>query len=161
MSPAATPYAAGPRRRPRILRWLALALLVVPTVEVAAIIGVGKVIGPWPTIALLVLESALGAWLVKREGSRAWSALSSALRSGSMPSHELTDAALILVGGTLLLTPGFVTDLVGFFFLLPMTRPLARGVLAAAVAKRLLRTPAPPSRPPGSGPTVIEGEVVD
>jgi UPF0716 protein FxsA len=155
-----TPYAAGPRRRPRVLRWLALALLVVPIVEVAAIIGVGKVIGAWPTILLLLVESALGAWLVRREGSRAWQALSGALSTGAMPSKELTDAALVLVGGTLLLTPGFVTDIVGFFFILPFTRPMARGLLEAAVARRLLREPAPRASGP-DGPTVIQGKVVD
>ena len=78
-------------------------------------------------LLLLVLESLLGAWFVRREGSRAWAALTTALNTGRMPSRELADAALVLVGGTLLLTPGFITDVVGFFFILPLTRPLARG----------------------------------
>jgi UPF0716 protein FxsA len=144
-------------------------LLVVPIVEIAAIIAVGKVIGGWPTVLLLLAESALGAWLVKREGGRAWRALTTALSTGQMPSRQLADAALVLVGGTLLLTPGFVTDLVGFFFVLPMTRPLARTVLEAAVARRLLggftaytgRGGGPGRGGDGpSGPDVIEGEVL-
>ena len=120
-------------------RWpwlLTLALLVVPTAELAIIIWVGQQIGGWPTLALLLVESALGAWLVKREGARTWRALASALNSGRMPSRQLSDAALVLVGGTLLLTPGFLTDLVGFFFILPITRPLARGVLEKKVTKK-------------------------
>ena len=74
-------------------------------------IRVGRVIGGGPTLALLVLESMLGAWIVKREGARTWAALQEALTTGQMPSRQLADAALVLIGGTLLLTPGFVTDL--------------------------------------------------
>lgn len=160
-----TPYARR-GRRPRWLRWVFLALLVVPIVEIAAIIGVGKVIGGWPTVLLLVVESAIGAWIVRREGSRAWGALRGALTSGRMPSKELADAALVLIGGTLLLTPGFVTDVVGFFFILPITRPIARVWLEAAVARRLLGAtggwpPAPGGRGPGDPPDVVQGEIVD
>ncbi len=161
-------------------RVILLALLVVPTIEIAIIIAVGKVIGAPYTIGLLVAESMLGAWLVKREGTRAWRTLAGALQSGTMPAGPLADAALVLVGGTLLLTPGFLTDLVGFFFVLPITRPLARTVLQAAVARRLLGSVvvmdgrgSPPTwggtraghqRPDGAGPApsddVIEGEVL-
>src|SRR3954452_382894 len=117
--------------------WLvALALLVVPIVEIFVIIQVGQVIGGWPTVGLLIIESALGAWLVKREGRRAWNALQSALQTGRMPGRELTDGALVLIGGTLLLTPGFVTDIFGFFFILPFTRPIARRIMTAVVARR-------------------------
>jgi UPF0716 protein FxsA len=116
---------------------LAVALLVLPILEIYVIIQVGQVIGAWPTVALLVLESALGAWIVKREGRRAWYALNEAFRSGRMPGRQLADAALVLVGGTLLLTPGFVTDVFGFFFVLPFTRPIARRALSAAVARRV------------------------
>jgi UPF0716 protein FxsA len=140
-------------------------LLVVPVLEIAVIVAVGRIIGGWQTLLLLVLESLLGAWLVRREGARAWSALTTALNTGRMPSRELADAALVLVGGTLLLTPGFVTDVVGFFLILPMTRPLARGVLEKVVARRLLGGFFGPPRGPGDrgGPgegDVIEGEVV-
>ena len=159
-----------PRRRPRVLRWVFLALLVLPILEIAVIIAVGRVIGGWQTLVLLVLESLLGAWIVKREGSRTWLALQEALRSGRMPSRQLADAALVLIGGTLLLTPGFVTDIVGFFFILPLTRPVTRAWLEAVVARRLL---GPMGEWPGTGggaggggrgtasPDVIQGEVVD
>ncbi len=134
-----TPYArSGRPRRPRWLVVVFVLLLVVPILEIATIIAVGRTIGGWETVFLLLIESALGAWLVRREGARAWSALNTALRTGQMPSRELSDAALVLVGGTLLLTPGFLTDIVGFFFILPFSRPIARTLLEAAVAKRLL-----------------------
>jgi UPF0716 protein FxsA len=156
-----TPYAKP--RRPRWLAVVFILLLVLPVVEIAVIVAVGQVIGGWQTLLLLVLESLLGAWLVRREGARAWSALTTALNTGRMPSRQLADAALVLVGGTLLLTPGFVTDVVGFFFILPVTRPLARVALEQAVARRLLggffgRPPRGPDKP-GDG-DVIEGEVL-
>ena len=164
--PGATPYAAQGRRRPRLLRWAFLALLIVPIIEIAAIIAVGRVIGGWQTFALLVLESLLGAWIVKREGSRTWMALPEALQSGRMPSRQLADAALVLIGGTLLLTPGFVTDFVGFFFILPFTRPITRAWLEAIVARRLLgpmgEWPGAPGAAPRRGqPDVVEGQIID
>ena len=179
----ATPYAR--RRRPRVLRWVFLLLLIVPVIEIAAIIAVGRAIGGWQTLVLLVLESLLGAWIVKREGARTWAALQEALRTGRMPGRQLSDAALVLIGGTLLLTPGFVTDIVGFFFILPLTRPLTRAWLEVVVTRRLLGPmgewpagptgPAAPRTSSGSGaatggtaprstgdsPDVIQGEVVD
>ena len=122
------------------MAWLiGLALLVVPIVEIFVIIQVGQVIGGWPTVALLIAESALGAWLVKREGRRAWNALQTSLQTGKLPGRELTDGALVLIGGTLLLTPGFVTDVVGFFLILPPTRPLARRALGWFLARRAVR----------------------
>jgi len=168
MAPAVgrTPYAR--RRRPRWLAVVFVLLLVVPVLEIAAIIAVGKAIGGWQTLVLLLVESALGAWLVRREGARAWKALTTALNTGQMPSRQLADAALVLVGGTLLLAPGFLTDIVGFFFILPFTRPIARTMLEAVVAKRLLggvfggRGPGSGGSggQPPSGPDVIEGEVL-
>jgi UPF0716 protein FxsA len=119
--------------------WLAAALLVVPILEIYVIIQVGQLIGAAPTIVLLVVESALGAWIVKREGRRAWHALSTAFGTGRLPTRELADAALVLVGGTLLLTPGFVTDVFGFFFVLPFTRPVARRWLGWLVSRRMQR----------------------
>jgi len=127
------------RRRPRWTWLVFLALLVVPVAEIALIVAVGKVIGGWQTIALLLFESALGAYLVKREGRRSWRALKEALSTGRMPGRELADAALVLIGGTLLLTPGFLTDIVGFFFILPFTRPVTRRWLQRVVERQLVR----------------------
>jgi UPF0716 protein FxsA len=126
-------------RRRRFPVWLLLlAFVVVPLVEIYVIIQIGQVIGAWWTIALLIADSVFGTWLVKREGSRAWRALRSALEQRRMPARELADGMLILVGGTLMLTPGFVTDLFGILCILPMTRPLGRRVLAGVISRRLV-----------------------
>ena len=95
----------------RRVPWWVLALLfvVVPVVEIYVLIQVGQVIGAWWTVLLLIADGVLGGWLVRREGGRAWKALREALESGRMPARELADGGLILVGGTLLLTPGFVS----------------------------------------------------
>lgn len=140
------------------------AFVVMPILEIYVIIQIGQVIGPWWTIALLIADSVLGTWLVKREGSRAWRALSTALTEGRMPARELADGVLILVGGTLMLAPGFVSDVFGMLCILPFTRPIGRRLLAAFIGRRLLvasafRTPYPGGRS-GSG-DVITGEVVD
>ncbi|MFD0690294.1 FxsA family protein [Actinomadura fibrosa] len=116
---------------------LVLAFLLTPIVEIFTIIQVGHAIGAWPTVGLLAAETLLGAWIVRREGRRAWRALQEALQRGSMPEHELGDAALVLAGGALIMIPGFVTDVVGLLFVLPFTRPLVRRALAGYAARRV------------------------
>jgi len=157
------------RRRRSAVAWvLFVALVVVPIAEIYVLIQVGQAIGAWWTIALLIADSILGTWLIKREGGRAWRALRSALDTGRMPATELADGALILIGGTLMLSPGFVTDAFGIWLILPFTRPLFRRLLAGLVARRLLASAPIPnvggrqSKRPGDGPQgpVVRGEVV-
>ncbi len=143
---------------------LVLALISLPIAEVALLVTVGQQIGVLPTIGILVAEAILGGWLVKREGSRAWTALNTTMQSGRLPSGELADAALILVGGTLLTLPGFVTDVFGLIFLLPFTRPFARRALGWLVARQVQRRlgVAPAVLRARMQPdSTIEGEVVD
>lgn len=153
----------------RRIPWGALAVLfvVVPLFEIYLLIQVGQQIGAWWTILLLVATSILGSYLIKREGARAWQALRVAVESGRMPTKELADAALILVGGTLLLTPGFLTDVFGFFAILPFTRPVARRLLTEFITRKLLGGPRGGARGrtqerqrPGPD-SVVRGEVVD
>jgi UPF0716 protein FxsA len=142
-------------------RWLLVAFLLMPVIEIAVIIQVGQQIGVGWTVALLLGMSVLGAWLVKREGRRAWLDLQRAIETGTPPGRELVDAALILIGGTLLLTPGFVTDVFGFLLVLPMTRPIVRRAAQAWWARRATTYIVNSGRPGGSRHTVVPGEVVD
>jgi UPF0716 protein FxsA len=103
------------------------------------LIRIGQVIGAWWTIALLIADAVLGGWLVRHEGARAWRALQQAIGQGRMPTRELADGALIVLGGALMISPGFVTDVVGFFCILPPTRPIARRLLMAYVGRRAIR----------------------
>ena len=147
------PWRSEPRARRRLVPgWVLLvAFVVVPLVEIYVVIQVGQVIGAWWTIALLVADSLLGSWLVKREGSRAFRALRVALQEGRMPGRELADGALVMAGGLLMLTPGFVLDVVGVLLVLPLTRPLGRGVLARVIDRKLSPTGFAGSGVPGTG----------
>src|SRR6478609_1555614 len=119
--------------------WLLfVAFVAVPLIEIYVIIQVGQVIGAWWTILLLIADSIFGSWLVKREGSRAWEALRVTLQEGRMPHKELADGILILVGGLLMLTPGFVLDIVGAICILPFTRPVGRRFLTRVISRRLV-----------------------
>jgi UPF0716 protein FxsA len=149
-------------RRSATVRVLLVAAFVgVPLLEIYLLVTVGQVIGPWWTLLLLVLASVLGAWIVRREGGRAWRALTEALRTGRMPARELADGALVLIGGTLMLTPGFATDAVGLLLLLPFSRPVARRLLTAVVARRLLGAQTRRRPGPAAGGPVVRGDVVD
>ena len=164
-------------RRRRFPWWLLLvAFVVVPLVEIYVIIQVGQVIGAWWTILLLIADSIFGSWLVKREGGRAWRALQVALQERRMPARELADGILILVGGILMLSPGFVLDILGALFILPFTRPIGRRILTGVISRRLVGASFPAGPQPGGaadpwtrqrpGPEVpddgvVQGEVVD
>lgn len=157
-----------PRRR-GVLRWVLLGLLLLPFVEVAVLVLVGKAVGFWSTLALIVLVALVGAWLARRETGRTYRALQKALDSGRMPADEVTDAILVMMGGFLLILPGFVSDVLGLVLVLPFTRPLARRLMQLVVARGAVsmvggQLPGSvhgpgPGRPPGRG-QVIEGEVV-
>ncbi|MBO0845603.1 MAG: FxsA family protein [Nocardioides sp.] len=152
-------YGRTTQRRRRFPWWVVVAAFIgVPILEIYVIIQVGQVIGAWWTIVLLIADSVFGSWLIRREGGRAWRALTTALDSGRMPATELADGALILMGGTLMLSPGFVTDAFGIVMILPFTRPLARRLLTRVVSRRLLNRQRPGPGPQGP---VIRGEVID
>ncbi|MEX2328933.1 MAG: FxsA family protein [Nitriliruptoraceae bacterium] len=108
---------------------LLLAFVVLPLVEIAVILRVGAIIGTGWTVLLLVADSVLGAWLLRREGTRAWRELRASLGDGQWPGDAVANGAMILVGGTLLVTPGFVTDLFGFVLLLAPGRRVVLALL--------------------------------
>lgn len=112
---------------------LFILLIVVPLAELYVIVQVAQGIGILPTLALLIAVSVFGAYLLKREGVAAWRRLQRALAQGQMPAAEISDGAMILFGGALLLTPGFITDAVGALFLLPGSRGMLKGLFRKAI----------------------------
>jgi UPF0716 protein FxsA len=116
---------------------LVLLFIVVPLVELFLLIQVGQVIGPLWTIAALVVVSVLGAWLVRREGPRAWRRFRDALEQGRLPTDEVIEGALVLFGGVLLLTPGFLSDALGVVLMIPPTRALVAGQLKRRLGARM------------------------
>ena len=103
--------------------------IVVPIAELYVIIQVGELIGLWPTLGLLLADAVLGSLLLKHQGRSAWRRFNAALAERRFPGKEVVDGVLIIVGGTLLVSPGFISDIVGVFLLLPPTRAIARRVL--------------------------------
>ena len=161
-------------------RLLGLALLVLPILEIFVIVAVGQAIGAWPTFLLLLAGCVLGVLIIRHQGSRAWRALNQAVQSGRMPAKELADGVVVLLGGTLLLVPGFITDVLGLILVLPFTRPVARSMLASAISRRMIvvndrftgpavadraqweqQTPPQGPRRSTSSDEVIEGEIID
>lgn len=150
---------------------------------------VGQQIGALPTIAILIAQAFLGGWLMRREGAKAWQALNASVASGELPGGALLDAVLVMVGGVLVMLPGFFTDLFGLIFLLPFTRGFARRLMQVVIARRVARSglnidviraqtqpgtvirgetvpdepagtdPSDPPRRPPSDPNVIKGEI--
>jgi UPF0716 protein FxsA len=137
-----------------VLPLLLVVFIVVPIVELAVIIQVGQEIGVAPTIAILILDSVLGAVLMRSQGRAAWRRFNETLAAGRPPAREVLDGVLVIFGGALLLTPGFVTDIVGILLLLPPTRAVVRGLLVRRLGARLVvsaagRFPRGPARPRG------------
>jgi UPF0716 protein FxsA len=116
---------------------LVLLFLVVPAIEIYVLIQVGQEIGALSTIALLVVISLVGAWLAKREGLGVWLRMQQQVADGRLPGTELLDAFLILLAAALLLTPGFLTDVLALALLLPPSRALVRRVVQRSLLGRI------------------------
>ena len=112
---------------------LALLFLVVPLVELFVIIQVGQAIGALNTVGILLLDSLIGGWLMKREGLGVMRRLQAQVQNGKVPGKEIGDAFLILYGGALMLTPGFLSDILGMALLLPPVRAVVRPALMKRV----------------------------
>jgi UPF0716 protein FxsA len=115
---------------------LFLLFVGMPILEIYVIIQVGDAIGVLPTIALLIVDSLIGAWLMRSQGRIVWARFTQALEAGRPPAREVLDGALVIVGGALGLAPGFVTDALGLFLIAPPTRALVRRALVARLMNR-------------------------
>lgn len=145
-----------------------LGVVLLLVVEVAVVALVSSWIGFGWTVLILLATTLVGGLLVRREGSRAWRTFSADVADGRPPGRAALDGVLILLGGLLVLLPGFVSDVLGLLCLLPPTRRLAGRALvgwaltrgrATVVRVRSSRGPGPPAPPPGRGGRVIDGEI--
>ncbi len=118
---------------------LFLLCSIVPIIEIWLLIKIGRVIGALPTVGLLLVVSVTGAWLARSQGLRVVTDIRDELAAGRLPAAHLLDGAMILAGGILLLTPGFFTDFLGLFFLIPATRTLLKRWLRNRLERGLSR----------------------
>jgi UPF0716 protein FxsA len=149
---------------------LILLFIVVPIAELYVIIKVGGAIGVLPTLAILVADALLGSLLLRQQGRSAWLRFNAALDERRFPGREVADGVMIVVGGTLLLTPGFITDVAGLLLLIPPTRALIRGAMFRLLRRRFrvvegpagwgydrMRRPGAQPGRPGERPYDVEG----
>lgn len=136
---------------------LILLFIVVPLAELYVIIQVGQAIGVLPTIGVLLLDSLVGSWMLRSQGRLAWRRFAETLQAGRPPAREVIDGGLILVGGAFLLTPGFLTDVIGLALLLPPTRALVRRGLARRLTARMTAS----LRRPTARPYDVDGTARD
>jgi UPF0716 protein FxsA len=118
---------------------LFLLFLIVPVIEIYLLIKVGSLIGGLATVAVLLLISLLGAYLVRSQGFRIIARIQEELSRGRLPAAQMLDGALVFVGGVLLMTPGFFTDFLGIFFLIPVTRSVIKMWLGLWLQARIAR----------------------
>jgi UPF0716 protein FxsA len=147
------------RLRPRqVVGFILLGFMVVIAVEIAVAVLVAQLIGPWLTMFLILAFSFAGLFVVRKAGARSVGALRQAAAERRLPGGELADHALLLVGGILMIPPGFLLDLLGLVFVLPVTRPVARR-LSALVLRGTLFTRMTGAWPRPTHP-VVQGEVL-
>jgi UPF0716 protein FxsA len=131
---------------------LVVLFIVVPIAELYVIIQVGEAIGVLPTLALLLADAVLGSLLLRHQGRGAWRRFNEALAARRFPGKEVADGVLIVLGGSLLLAPGFLTDIVGVFLLIPPTRAIARSLLRRFTVGRFTVVGMAGRSTPGPGP---------
>lgn len=138
------------------MKILFLIFLLVPIIEIYFLIEIGEVIGAIPTVFLVVFTAVLGAQLLRFQGLSALQRVQASMARGEMPAVELLEGVVMLVGGALLLTPGFFTDSLGFICLIP---PLRQKIIRHVIS-RYIRFPDAGGAPPSSsdGPRTIDGE---
>src|SRR2546430_14743202 len=128
---------------------LVLIFIVLPIAELYVIIKVGEAIGVLPTIALLIVDSFLGAALLRSQGRAAWWRFNEALAQGRIPTREVFDGAMVILGGAFLVTPGFITAVIGVLLLIPPSRAVFRGLVARLAPRRAAFRPRTARRGPG------------
>ncbi len=105
---------------------LIVLFVTLPLVEIFLLIKLGELMGFWPTVLMVIGTGLLGAWMARLYGWSVWMEIQQELQMGKMPTDKMFDGLLILIGGIVLLTPGIITDAIGFLLLIPATREIAK-----------------------------------
>ncbi|MBL6688901.1 MAG: FxsA family protein [Pseudomonadales bacterium] len=140
------------------VRLATFLFFLIPLVEMVILIEVGGIIGPLATVGLVVLTAVCGVWLLRLEGTATLYRVQEKLNRGEIPDTELLEGIMLLIGGALLLTPGFATDVIGFICLLPgLRRPIARHIIGTSTFSQFSMHTHFRGRGPG-GSYTIDGE---
>ena len=146
------------------MRYALIAFVTVPLVEMIILIEIGSLIGAIPTVGLVILTATIGLWLLRLEGTATLDRVQEKLAQGQLPETDLLEGIMLLIGGALLLTPGFITDGLGFACLLPgLRRPIARRIIRQGILKaaNLSGRSFQAGQSSPSGGTTIDGEFVE
>ena len=139
----------------KVFQVLFLIVLIIPFAEIYLLLQVGGIIGALPTIFLVVFTAALGAWLLRRQGFATFRRFQENLAQGVIPAYEMIEGPIILLGGILLLTPGFITDVLGFACLIP---PLRKKIAQYIIENHLLQAGGIFQQGRAAQKNVLEGE---
>ncbi len=118
--------------------YLLLLFIALPVIELVLLLEIGRIIGVFPTVGAVILTGAAGAALARSQGFRVVSRIKNDINRGVMPGNDMLEGALVLAGGIMLLTPGFITDLAGFFALIPVTRALIAGCIRKKIKEKTM-----------------------
>ncbi len=119
--------------------WFILIFILIPAIEIGVFIWTGNMIGGWTVVVLIILTGIVGAALVKKEGMETWRRAQLAMYNREVPREQIIDGICIILGGILLLTPGFVTDVTGFLLVIPWTRTPFKRLISFLIMKRIAK----------------------
>lgn len=117
------------------MRWLLLLFIILPALEIGVFIWVGGIIGPWWVVALILLTGFLGVYIAKLQGLETWRRARQAINAGNPPTEQIVDGICIFIGGVLLFSPGFITDIMGFSLVVPGTRNILKHFIVRGLKK--------------------------
>lgn len=119
------------------MRWLLLALLIIPAMEIGIFVWIGGAIGPWWVVFIIILTGFIGILIAKKQGVETWNRARLSMNNGQLPAEEIIDGICIFVGAVFLFTPGFITDTIGFLLVLPVTRNPFKNLIRAFIKNRM------------------------
>ncbi|MCA1032323.1 membrane protein FxsA [Bacillus timonensis] len=121
------------------MRILLALIIIVPALEIGLLVLSGNTLGVWPTVLLIISTGVIGAWLAKKQGLETLRRAQDQMQYGQIPGNAILDGLCILVGGVVLLTPGFITDAIGFLLLVPVTRNMIKPFIGKLIQKMMDR----------------------